>query len=85
MHAGQGPALHFMGCKPDPAQTFSLDLRPVASLKSLIVKMKQVPQNTPVSYGGHYATDRTTVIATIALGYGARAAARPWQQTRRKY
>jgi alanine racemase len=49
---------------------FPLDLRPVVSLKGRIVKIKKVPAGTPVSYGGRYVTERDTVIATIALGYG---------------
>ena len=63
------PGIALYGCKPDPAQSFPLDLKPVVSLKSRIVKMKRVPANTPVSYGGNYTARRATVIATVALGY----------------
>jgi alanine racemase len=63
------PGIALYGCRPDPAQNFPLDLRPVASLKSSIVKIKKVPANTPVSYGGNYVTKRSTIIATVALGY----------------
>jgi alanine racemase len=64
------PGIALYGCRPDPKQAFPLDLLPVLSLKSRIVKMKKVPANTPVSYGGSYVTSAETVIATIALGYG---------------
>jgi len=64
------PGIALYGCRPDPKQAFPLDLRPVLSLKSRVVKMKKVPANIPVSYGGHYVTSAETVIATIALGYG---------------
>ena len=64
------PGIALYGCRPDPKQTFPLDLRPVLSLKSRVVKMKKVPANTPVSYGGRYVTSAETVIATVALGYG---------------
>ena len=64
------PGIALYGCKPDPKQSFPLDIRPVVSLKSRIVKMKKVPARTPVSYGGRYVTACETVIATIALGYG---------------
>jgi alanine racemase len=64
------PGISLYGCKPDPKQMFPLDLKPVLSLKSSVVKVKKVPANTPVSYGGRYVTAAETVIATIALGYG---------------
>jgi alanine racemase len=64
------PGIALYGCKPDPGQAFPLDLLPVVSLKSRIVKIKKVPAGTPVSYGGRYVTAAETVIATIALGYG---------------
>lgn len=63
------PGIALYGCKPDPAQDFGLNLKPVASLISQIVKMKKVPAGTPVSYGGNYVTPSETWIATIALGY----------------
>ena len=46
-------------------------LRPVLSLRSHIVYVKEVPAGTPVSYGGTFVTgaDRTR-IATIPVGYG---------------
>lgn len=64
------PGIALYGCRPDPRQTFPLDLRPVLSLKSRVVKIKKVPAHTPVSYGGRYVTAAETFIATIALGYG---------------
>jgi alanine racemase len=64
------PGIALYGCKPDPKQDFPLDLLPVSSLKSRIVKMKKVPAHTPISYGGRYVTAVDTAIATIALGYG---------------
>jgi alanine racemase len=64
------PGIMLYGCKPDPAQEFLIDLRPIATLKSYIVKIKRVPAGTPVSYGQTYCTKAETCIATIALGYG---------------
>jgi len=64
------PGIALYGCAPDPAQKFSLDLREIASLKCRVVKIKTVPPNTPVSYGGTFTTGQTTAIATVALGYG---------------
>ena len=64
------PGITLYGCKPDPGQDFKLDLKPVLSLKSHIVKIKRVPAGTAVSYGGRYVTSADTTIATIAAGYG---------------
>ncbi|GBU21003.1 alanine racemase [Fibrobacteres bacterium R8-0-B4] len=63
------PGIALYGCKPDPAQSFGIDLKPVASLISHVVKMKKVPAGTPVSYCGNYVTSADTWIATIPVGY----------------
>jgi alanine racemase len=63
------PGIALYGCNPDPGQDFTYDLRPVASLKARVVKIKRVPSGTPVSYGGQYVTSRETHIATIPIGY----------------
>jgi alanine racemase len=63
------PGIILYGCKPDPAQEFPIDLRPVAALKAGIIKIMSVPAQTPVSYGGTYVTPRDTRIATAPLGY----------------
>ncbi len=47
-----------------------LFLRPVLSLKSRLVCVKEVKAGTPVSYGGTYVTDKKTRIATVPVGYG---------------
>ena len=45
-------------------------LKPVLSLKSRIVFIKEVEAGTPVSYGGTYVTAGRMKIATIPVGYG---------------
>ena len=47
-----------------------IDLQPVMELISHIVMIKEVPEGTPVSYGGTFVTDKKTKIATIPVGYG---------------
>lgn len=47
-----------------------VSLRPVLSLKSHIVYIKEVEAGVPVSYGGTYVTRGKTLIATIPVGYG---------------
>jgi alanine racemase len=64
------PGITLYGCRPDPAQDFGISLKPVASLKSHVVKVKRVPAGTPISYGGRYVTKSDTHIATVSLGYG---------------
>ncbi len=64
------PGISLYGCKPDPKQIFPIPLKSVVRLKSKIIKIKNVPANTPISYGGTYTTKSETKIATIPLGYG---------------
>lgn len=45
-------------------------LKPVLSLKSHIVFVKEVEAGVPVSYGGTYVTPKKMRIATIPVGYG---------------
>jgi alanine racemase len=47
-----------------------IDLKPTMELISHIVMVKEVPENTPVSYGGTFVTEKPTRIATIPVGYG---------------
>lgn len=47
-----------------------VSLRPVLSLKSRIVYVKEVEAGVPVSYGGTYVTPKSMRIATIPVGYG---------------
>ena len=47
-----------------------ISLKPVLSLKSRIVYLKEVEAGVPVSYGGTYVTPGRMRIATIPVGYG---------------
>lgn len=44
-------------------------LKPAMELKCHISYVKEVPENTPISYGGTYVTKRPTRVATVPLGY----------------
>lgn len=46
-----------------------LDWRPVMSLHTEIMLLKEVPAGTPMGYGGTFVTSRESRIATIAIGY----------------
>ena len=47
-----------------------IDLKPVLSLKSHIVYIKEISCGTQVSYGGTFTADKPMIIATIPVGYG---------------
>ena len=47
-----------------------VSLKPVLSLKSHIVYIKEVAAGVPVSYGGTYITPKKMRVATIPVGYG---------------
>lgn len=47
-----------------------IDLKPLLSLKSHIVYIKEIEKGTQVSYGGTFEADRAMKIATIPVGYG---------------
>lgn len=49
--------------------TKELDLKPICTLKSKIVYLKTVPENTPISYSKTYITEKKTKVATIPIGY----------------
>lgn len=46
-----------------------LKLQPAMQLKSHISYLKEVDPGTPIGYGGTFVTERTSVIATIPIGY----------------
>lgn len=46
-----------------------VQLRPVMTLKSRIIHLKQVPAGFHISYGITYRTDKPTTIATVPVGY----------------
>lgn len=46
-----------------------LVLQPVLSFKTVVASLKTVPAQTPVSYGGHFVTERESRLAVLPLGY----------------
>jgi len=53
-----------------PAQNLKIKLKPVLSLKTKVIYIKQVPAGFGISYGHDYVTKRKTRIATLPIGYG---------------
>ncbi|MDE5931211.1 MAG: alanine racemase [Lachnospiraceae bacterium] len=48
----------------------SISLRPLLSLRSCIVCIKEVEAGTQISYGGTYTARKNMRVATIPVGYG---------------
>lgn len=45
-------------------------LRPVMTLESAIISLRDVPSGSAVGYGGSWVAQRPSRIATVAIGYG---------------
>ncbi|HLF13276.1 MAG TPA: alanine racemase [Bacteroidota bacterium] len=69
-HTMVRPGIMLYGIYPSGETGRSIPLRPVLSLRSNVVFIKEVAGGTPVSYGRKYTTGKTTRIATIPVGYG---------------
>ncbi|MEJ2289445.1 MAG: alanine racemase [Deinococcales bacterium] len=53
----------------DAVAALEPELRPVMRLQAPVTFVKRVAAGTPVSYGGTWAADRDTIIATVRAGY----------------
>jgi alanine racemase len=63
------PGIMLYGSYPSPAFQTVIPLKPVMTLKTRIHFMKSVPPGTRISYGGTFATQRESLIATLPIGY----------------
>ena len=83
VHAANGIGLldyqdsHFTMVRPGlviyglyPKKGLGINLKPVLSLKTRVVFIKQVPAGYGISYGHAYKTKRLAYIATLPIGYG---------------
>jgi len=57
------------GLYPSKELSNSIKVKPVMSLKSRVLFLKEVGKGSPIGYGGAYVTKRKTKVATIPLGY----------------
>jgi alanine racemase len=66
------PGIYLFGGNPAPAAGESTDLvpRPVASVRGLIVLVREVPPGSTVGYGATHASQGWERWATVAIGYG---------------
>jgi len=53
-----------------PKEGLRINLKPVLSLKTRVIFVKQVPAGYGISYGHAYVTRCTTRIVTLPIGYG---------------
>lgn len=63
------PGLLLYGVRPAPGLGAELPLRPVMSLHTRVVNLRRVAPGAAVGYGGEFRAERSTVIATLPLGY----------------
>jgi alanine racemase len=69
-HTMVRPGIMLYGVYPSREAGRGIPLRPVLSLRSNVVFMKEVPAGTSISYGRRYTTAKATRIATVPVGYG---------------
>jgi alanine racemase len=62
------PGLVIYGLYPRPG--LGIKLKPVLSLKTRVIFIKQVPAGYGISYGHTYKTKSSAYIATLPIGYG---------------
>jgi alanine racemase len=63
------PGIMLYGGFPSPGFRANINLRPVMGLKSHILQIRELENNTPVSYGRKYYTEGKRKIAIISAGY----------------
>lgn len=64
-----GIALYGVLSSPNDKTRLQLDLRPVLSLKSRVILLRQVKGGDPVGYGRSFVADRNRLIAILPAGY----------------
>ena len=62
------PGLLLYGLNPMGPHT-DIPLKPVASWHTKPLCLRNLPSNSPVSYGGHFRTGRPTTLAVLPVGY----------------
>lgn len=65
------PGIMLYGSDPlEVANEITQQLRPVMSLRSEIIALRELGAGEPVGYGGRWRTHRRSRIAVVAAGYG---------------
>jgi alanine racemase len=63
------PGIILYGGLPAPDFRSQLHLKPVMNFKSYVLQVRDLPDNTPISYGRTYHTKGQQKIAVISAGY----------------
>jgi len=63
------PGLMIYGLYPSESSG-EIQLKPALSLKTRIVHLKELPAGWSISYGRTHTTEKPSVIASLAIGYG---------------
>ena len=63
------PGIIIYGMYPKKNFSRKLHLKPALSLKTRVVFLKKTPAGRSISYGRTYITQKSTVIATLPIGY----------------
>lgn len=64
------PGIMLYGALPTPEYVSPVPLKPVMNFKGRILQIRDLPDNTPISYGRTYYTNGPRRIASISAGYG---------------
>jgi alanine racemase len=64
------PGICLYGMDPSKEWKPNIDIHPVLCLKSIVSRIRELPQGAGVSYGRTFVTQRPTRVALIPIGYG---------------
>lgn len=64
------PGISLYGCYPHSRFLKNIDLKPVLTLKSQVIHIKNMPRKSPIGYHGTFVTKRDSVIGIVPVGYG---------------
>jgi len=64
------PGIMLYGGRPSPEFESPVLLRPVMHFKGRIIQIRELPGQTPISYGRTYYTNGPSRIAILSAGYG---------------
>ncbi len=63
------PGIMLFGCAPSMKMRNKAPLKPVMSIHSRIIQIKEFPAGAKISYSGAFTTKRISAIAVIPIGY----------------
>lgn len=63
------PGIMLYGVSPTAGMESKADLQPVMSLSARIMFIKEVAAGGTIGYGGTFVTSRTSIIASVPVGY----------------